>query len=106
MIRAVFDTNLQEFINVAAWPKIAKYLDKKDIDSFLEMLLNKAELVNTKGEESLNLAKDPDDNMVLETAMVGNARYIVSGDDHLISLGSFKGIKILSVAGMLKILLD
>jgi putative PIN family toxin of toxin-antitoxin system len=74
------------------------------MDSFLKILLQKSELVNIKEGESLNIAEDPDDNMVLQTAVVGGARYIVSGDNHLISLGSFREIKILTVAGMLKIL--
>ena len=95
---------LEELISVAVRPKIVKYLGKRDMDSFLKILLQKSELVNIKEGESLNIAEDPDDNMVLQTAVVGGARYIVSGDNHLISLGSFREIKILTVAGMLKIL--
>jgi putative PIN family toxin of toxin-antitoxin system len=64
---------LEEFIRVASRPKIAKYLDKTDVDNFLKILLQKAELVNT--EEPLNLVKDPSDNMILETAVAGGARY-------------------------------
>jgi uncharacterized protein len=95
---------LEEFIRVASRPKIAKYLDKTDVDNFLKILLQKAELVNT--EEPLNLVKDPSDNMILETAVAGGARYIVSGDNHLIGLGSFKEIKVLTVANMLQILAE
>lgn len=96
---------LQEFISVAARPKIARYLDKTGIDTFLKILLQKAELINSEGE-SLNLAEDPDDNMVLETAVAGGAGYIVSGDEHLIKLEGFRGIKILTVANTLKILAE
>jgi uncharacterized protein len=95
---------LEEFIRVVSRPKIAKYLDKTDVDNFLKILLQKAELVNT--EEPLNLVKDPSDNMILETAVAGGARYIVSGDNHLIGLGSFKEIKVLTVANMLQILVE
>jgi len=38
--------------------------------------------------------KDPDDNMVLEAAVAGNAEYIVSGDPDLLELKEFRGIKI------------
>ena len=38
--------------------------------------------------------KDPDDNMVLEAAVAGNAEYIVSGDSDLLKLKEFRGIKI------------
>ena len=32
--------------------------------------------------------------MILESAVAGNADYIVSGDPHLLNLKEFKGIKI------------
>jgi len=40
---------------------------------------------------------DPDDNRVLECAVAGRADYIVSGDKHLRGLGSYDGIRILTV---------
>jgi len=40
---------------------------------------------------------DPDDNRVLECAIAGYAGYVVSGDRHLLKLGSHDGIAILSV---------
>lgn len=40
--------------------------------------------------------EDPDDNKILECAMASKADYIVSGDKHLLALGSFRGIKIIS----------
>jgi putative PIN family toxin of toxin-antitoxin system len=40
---------------------------------------------------------DPDDNRVLECAVEGQADYIVSGDRHLLALGSFDDIPILTV---------
>jgi len=42
--------------------------------------------------------------MSLATAFDGKADYIVSGDRHLLSIGKFKGIKILTVDEMLKLL--
>lgn len=39
--------------------------------------------------------EDPPDNIVVATAFVGAAAYIVSGDDDLLRLGQFKGIQIL-----------
>ncbi len=44
------------------------------------------------------IKKDPDDNRVLECAVESNADYIVSGDSHLLELGSFKGISIINPA--------
>jgi uncharacterized protein len=39
---------------------------------------------------------DPDDDRVLECAVVGGVDYIVSGDRHLLKLGSYQGISILT----------
>lgn len=50
------------------------------------------------------IQQDPSDNKVLECAVAGKARYIVSGDrNHLLPLKKHKNIKILSVADFLKL---
>ncbi len=43
------------------------------------------------------IKEDPDDDRVLECAVDGRADYIVSGDRHLLKLGEFRGIPILTV---------
>jgi len=45
---------------------------------------------------------DPDDNRVLECAVAGEADFIVSGDKHLLWLGSYEGIAILTVRQFLQ----
>lgn len=40
--------------------------------------------------------EDPDDDIVIACALEGNAEYIVSRDKHLLRLGSYQGIPILS----------
>jgi putative PIN family toxin of toxin-antitoxin system len=50
------------------------------------------------------ITKDPDDNIIINTAYDGNADYIVSGDKIITYLKNFRGIKIVSVDEMLKIL--
>jgi uncharacterized protein len=47
---------------------------------------------------------DPDDNRVLECAVAANSRYIVTGDNDLLRLGSYGGIRIVRVADFLKLL--
>jgi len=42
------------------------------------------------------VAKDPDDDMVIECALVGKATVIVSGDKHLRTLGHYRTVRILS----------
>lgn len=42
------------------------------------------------------ITDDPDDNIFLECALEAKAVVIVSGDDHLLKLQGFEGIKLLS----------
>jgi putative PIN family toxin of toxin-antitoxin system len=49
------------------------------------------------------IKEDPADNKFLECAVAGNAGYIVSGDRHLLSLKTFKSIKILPPTEFLKV---
>ena len=47
---------------------------------------------------------DPDDDAVLECAVVGQAQYLVSGDRHLLALGHYQGIQVLKAAEFLTLL--
>jgi putative PIN family toxin of toxin-antitoxin system len=54
---------------------------------------------------SLHVIKaDPDDDRVLECAIAGRADYIISGDKHLLNLGSYNGIAIVTVRQFMDIL--
>ena len=65
-------------------------------------LVNVAEIQGETGFSS-----DPDDDMVLECAFVGGATHIVTGDKkHLLPLGRFKGIPIITPADFLKLVED
>lgn len=48
------------------------------------------------------IEEDPDDNMLLIAAIEGDAEEIVSGDEHLISLKQYRGIKIVTPAAFAK----
>jgi len=48
------------------------------------------------------IRSDPDDNRILECAVEAQAHFIVSGDPHLLDLGKFEKIRILSPADYLK----
>lgn len=43
------------------------------------------------------VADDPGDNMIVETAHSARAKYIVTGDNDLLRLDRFRGIKIITV---------
>lgn len=47
--------------------------------------------------------QDPDDHMVIETAVVGHAKYIITGDKYLLSIRTHAGVRILSARKFLLI---
>lgn len=52
------------------------------------------------------IAEDETDNRIIEAAVEGKVKYIISGDRHLLKLDKYKGIKILNPSGFLKLLKD
>lgn len=46
-------------------------------------------------DKNLSVVEDSDDDKFLEAAVEVDADYIVSGDDDLLSIGEFRGTKIL-----------
>lgn len=65
----------------------------------LDRLRSLAEFVTPTGQ--ISECRDPDDNRILEAALAGTADYIVSGDADLLSMRSFRGVQIVSVAAFL-----
>ena len=58
-------------------------------------------------EQTVNaISDDPEDNRVLECALEAKADYIVSGDNHLLGLVEFSGIKIVKAAELLQALFN
>ncbi len=54
-------------------------------------------------EESIaQIEDDPDDNRVLECAVAFDANFIISGDEHLLTLKNFQKIDILTPAEFIK----
>jgi len=76
--------------------------DEERIQTAIEKL--KAALVKPEKNISV-IKKDEDDNRILECAVEGKVKYIVSGDkQHILPLKEYQGIKILSPAQFLKII--
>jgi putative PIN family toxin of toxin-antitoxin system len=67
-----------------------------DADLIRSRLEAAAEIVSTTPTLSV-VKNDPDDDRVLECAVVGRADMIVSGDRHLLKLGAFEGTPIATV---------
>ncbi len=50
------------------------------------------------------IKEDPTDDRVIECAVAAGSRYIVSGDNHLLRLGTWHDIRIVKVADFLRLL--
>ena len=94
---------ISEFIDVISRRKFAKYVKAHDVRVFLQALHQTAKFTRIKSRFKVVKA-DPADDTILRTALDGKADCIVSGDNHLLSLGTFRGIKILTVDEMLTLL--
>jgi putative PIN family toxin of toxin-antitoxin system len=125
MIRVVLDTNvyisalmfggvpgslldlalLQSFLLVIS-PALLDELDGKLREKF-EVAAEDAAIIRDKLESIAEIVRpdmvlhvitdDSDDNRVLECAVNGMADYIVTGDRHLLKLGSYDAISIVTV---------
>jgi len=81
---------LEEFIDVTDDPKIRKYIHGDDRMAFLKVIGSITSVVEVKSRFKV-VGEDPADDVVLRTAYNGGAEYIVSGDEHLLSLKSSGG---------------
>lgn len=93
---------LAEFADVASREEFAE-IGRARVASFLSVLARRAIIVPVRHVVNV-VEEDPDDNVVLSTALQGNAAQIVSGDNHLLELRRYRGVKILTVDEMLKTL--
>lgn len=78
-------------------------LDEKTVDDNVKYVLTISEIIAPKRRIRV-IREDPGDDRVLECALGGKARYIVSGDKHLLQLKKFRGIKIVHAKELLDIL--
>jgi len=67
---------------------------------FLQILRHEAELVNDSPTVEV-IEQDPDDDIFLACAVGGTCQYVVSGDEHLLAVGSFRGVEIVTPAAFL-----
>jgi putative PIN family toxin of toxin-antitoxin system len=94
---------LDEFARIVTDPKISRYADEEDIIKYLKIIGSAGTIVKIRSKFRV-IKQDPSDDMILRTAHDGKAKYIVTGDDHLLSLRKYGRIKILTVSEALELL--
>ncbi|MBU2560505.1 putative toxin-antitoxin system toxin component, PIN family [archaeon] len=99
---------VEMYLSAAILEEIERVLEKERLKSSIalsgqsiKIVMNKiyflANIVNPSVKIS-RVKKDPDDDKFLECAVECKADCIVSGDRHLLDLGEFRGIKIVTAA--------
>ena len=94
---------LEELVDVLTRPRlIRKYpIAVNDIEDLLQLFIQRGIFVMPTG--SVKECRDPDDDLILETAILGQAKYAVTRDDDikadkdLIERLKARGISVLSV---------
>lgn len=102
---AVSPSTLTELNDVLHRPHIIKKypISEKDIFDHVNVLRNFAEVAPGSLIVS-EIPDDPKDNHVLAAAVETKSIYIVSGDRHLLSVGEYQEIKILTPRAFLELL--
>lgn len=128
-MKAVFDTNIfvsafmfpggraETAVDAVADGKVNLIISKPIIHEVLDVLARKfdrnaealarvsvylvelATVVNPRGR--LSVLKDEPDNRILECAIAGRADIVVTGDQAILDLGKYKGIRIITLRAFL-----
>jgi len=97
------DAVFAEFTSVIGRDKFTGYVSWEKRALFAAGLYSIMQPVTVTAE--ITICRDPADNKFLDLAMQGGAKYIVTGDDDLLTLHPFQSIHILSPARFLEIIL-
>jgi hypothetical protein len=94
---------LAELARALSYPKLAELLDGAGLSpkEIIRAVVDRSETVRPR--HKLRIVKDdPADDRILECALQANCKFIISGDRHLLKLGKFRNIEILSLREFLK----
>jgi putative PIN family toxin of toxin-antitoxin system len=96
---------LAEYLAVVQRPHIVKKYPQLSarLDLIRRFIQTNATLVTPQSVPDVVTA-DPKDNAILACALQGKARYLVSGDEHLLQLGDFHGTRVVKPREMLEAL--
>ena len=73
--------------------KLKFKVPKARISDYIKEILMFSEIVFPPGELDI-IKDDPTDNIILETALMGNANILITGDKHLLKQKQYKKLRI------------
>ena len=72
------------------------------VNEYLDTLENQS--IFLEPTNNFDICRDPDDDMILDLAFVAKADFIITGDEDLLTLNSFKTTKIIKPSEFMKII--
>lgn len=91
---------LKELESVLDYPRFG--FSGKQKSEILELVLAVATIVEIKNEVHI-IPEDPDDDVIINTAIENDVGYIVSGDNHLLKRREYRDVKIVTPAEFLRL---
>ncbi len=95
---------LAELSEVLSRKKFDRYVTSVEREEFLEALLERVILIEPI--ETVTVCRDSKDDKFLELALDGEASFIITGDEDLLELNPFRGVRILKPDQFLQMLED
>ena len=88
---------ISEYIFLEVKEKLIEkiHLTQSSVNDIVSYLRNQAEVVMPE-ELHESVCRDKDDINIIGTALSGNARFIITGDEDLLSLKKYKNVEILT----------
>lgn len=100
-IQLLFSKELvEEFLFVAKRPKFSKYFLNTDIERLLKVFDNVGKLIAIKSD--IKDCRDFKDNFLLNLAIDGKAKFLITGDKDLLTLEQINKTRILTMTDFLK----
>lgn len=94
---------LDELNRVLGYPRLQRYYSEEERKRFVALVLALSEVVELP-ESIPRICRDPDDDLIIACAVVGDADVIVSGDQDLLVLEQVGNVPILTAAAFLDLL--
>jgi putative PIN family toxin of toxin-antitoxin system len=94
-----------ELRRALAYPRVRQRVEMSDDE--LELWLAALDVLAVRAEPTVRIVAvpaDPDDDIYIEAALEARARFIVTGDKHLLDLAGFEDVRIVRARAFLDVL--
>lgn len=90
------DALIEELREVAMRPKFRKYVTKAQATSFLNLIIDRLDIISPPHSE-ISVCRDPNDDFLLALCKDGDIDFLITGDKDLLSLDPFEKTRIVSL---------